>query len=92
MIYMLTFKMGSEPLNVDEPKQYKTEESQVEKVGTSTASLKEERAAVTDKSSSETSIRSKASKTTVKSETGSDISPKINTDASPKVCTTVIKD
>ena len=80
IVYLLTLKMGSQPLNVNETEQQKTE------VGASTASLKEECAAVTVKSSSKTSIRSKASKTSVKSKIGSDVSLKNKTDASPKVC------
>ena len=85
MVYLLTLKMGSQPLNVDETEQQNTE------VGTSTASMKEESAAVTDKSSSKTSIRSKASKTSLKSKMGSDVSLKSKCDVSPKVCTTVVK-
>ena len=80
--------MGSQPLNMDETEQHKTE---VEEVGASTASPKEECTAVTDKSSSKTSIRSKASKTSLKSKMGSDVSLKSKCDVSPKVCTTVVK-
>ena len=86
MVYLLTLKMGSQPLNMVETEQQKTE---VEEIGASTASLKEECAAVTEKSSSKSSISSKASKTSQKSKMGSDISLKSKTDASSKVCTTV---
>ena len=79
IVYLLTLKMGSQPLNVDETEQQKTE------VGASTTSLKEECATVTDKSSSKTSIRSKASKTSLKSKMGSAVSVKSKTDDSPKV-------
>ena len=80
--------MDSQPLNME---QCKTKESEVEVVGVSTASLKEEHATATEKSSSKSSIRSKASKTSQKSKMGSDISLKSKSDASPKVCTTMMK-
>ena len=57
-------------LNIDEPQQDKTEESQVGEMYSSTTSLEEEYAAVLEtlnKSSSKSSIKSKASKTSVKS-------------------------
>ena len=80
--------MESQPLKVDETEQNKTG---VKEVGASTASLKDQHAALTDKSSSKSSVRSKVSKTSLKSKMGSDVSLKSNTDTSLKVCTTVVK-
>ena len=50
--------MESQPLKVDETEQNKTG---VKEVGASTASLKDQHAALTDKSSSKSSVRSKVS-------------------------------
>ena len=73
---------------MEELQQCKTEESDVEKVGTSTASLEEEYAAVLEtlnKYSSKSSIKSEASKTLVKSEMGSAVSLNNDGGDSPKV-------
>ena len=77
----MSLKMGPQPLKAEE---CKAEQPQVEVV-MSTASLKEGSTTVT---CSKASIKSKASRTSVKS---SEIPLKNDSDASPKVYTTVVK-
>ena len=75
---LLTMSLKMEP----QPLERKVEEPQVE-VATSTASLKEG-------STSKTFMKTEGSETSLKSEMGSGISLKSNSDASPMVCTALI--
>ena len=86
MVYLLTLKVESKLLTMEEPQQCKTE---VEDMDSSIASLKEKCAAVLEtlnKSSSKSSIKSEASMTSVNSKMGPAVSLSSDCDDSPKVC------